>query len=1029
MKKILLLAILSSLMFSLIAIPMWDNPVAIRQGDNLEWSRCSALTADGCMIYVWSGTKRGDGDIYAQKVDLSGNTLWQEPLLIDGNSFKQSQPVITRTTDNNFVIAWLDYAEDWSRTIKAQKITSYGQLLWTTNGITICSYPIENYECEIAADNNSGAYLVWIDKRGQNKSIYGQHLDNYGNSLWSIDGQPLIPSDQVATKFAMAVDTAGALVVSYFGGYENRYLKTNRIYGDGTPAWTNPVQIVSNTQNNHLQMTAINDSAFVVTWINAYPSLDGAYAYAQRVNHNGTLGWANPVTTVTPSSTIPNIASNPRIVKTSDNAVIIAWEDRRYNNTYADIYVQKISADGNILWNQTGVPVCTEEYYQVQPRLTSNNNGGCFITWEDNRTSEHGNADIYAQNVSMFGDLMWTAQGLAVCTSSQIQHAPVVRTTSNSVMIAWMDYRNGTHGLYYQVISRLGVPQLAPNGVTIHQGMTGSVYNNDYISIPRSNDVAILWSDGRRESLGAKIYLQFVNSDRSMTLAPNGIPIVDSDANYEIQNSISAVVTPDDNIGIVWKEDNRVKAQLIDSSGNRLWGNNGIYLTDTEHIGQNNPKISYEDGAFYIGWVEYAETLTANGYIHLGRIYGQKIVNAQKQWGADGMLISESNPLDTNYEETINYVKGRYFVWIYTSFADETYFQSSIRVKLVDPNGSPAPGWSDAGLTINPSISEIFYNQISDCLETNNGLFVVWNEIDDSYIYKLKGQSISENGTVLWNQGGILINSQTGDAHQVSIAKSHNDLLVIWSSYTDDEQNYINGQKYDAYANPLWGDGGVSIMTFSPFTYAFYPKAVVFDNGGILVTWEHIYDNTMTFYYDIEVYYRYLNPDGSFANNSPAYPLYSAPDHQTTPLLAKLNNSAILTWLDSDFYKNHDRCDEEALEQYNLYAQKLSNDVVANIDDTTPIANLSLEQNFPNPFNPETDIRFSLKQNSDVELNIYNLKGQKVKTLHKGMLDKGKHQLKWKGTDDNDKPVTSGVYLYRLSSGSSQQTRKMVLLK
>jgi hypothetical protein len=88
-----------------------------------------------------------------------------------------------------------------------------------------------------------------------------------------------------------------------------------------------------------------------------------------------------------------------------------------------------------------------------------------------------------------------------------------------------------------------------------------------------------------------------------------------------------------------------------------------------------------------------------------------------------------------------------------------------------------------------------------------------------------------------------------------------------------------------------------------------------------------------------------------------------------------------------------------------------------------------LEQNYPNPFNPETNISFILKASADAELTIYNLKGQKVKTLHSGLLVKGRHTLVWNGTDAEQKSVSSGVYFYKLSSGKFTSTRKMILLK
>jgi hypothetical protein len=90
----------------------------------------------------------------------------------------------------------------------------------------------------------------------------------------------------------------------------------------------------------------------------------------------------------------------------------------------------------------------------------------------------------------------------------------------------------------------------------------------------------------------------------------------------------------------------------------------------------------------------------------------------------------------------------------------------------------------------------------------------------------------------------------------------------------------------------------------------------------------------------------------------------------------------------------------------------------------------ALDQNFPNPFNPSTTIRFSLPKESPVTLVIYNVLGVSVRTLVNGEnLNAANHQVAWDGKDDNGLTVPSGVYLYRISAGAFQTAKKMTLLK
>ncbi|HRY83604.1 MAG TPA: FlgD immunoglobulin-like domain containing protein, partial [Candidatus Cloacimonadota bacterium] len=101
----------------------------------------------------------------------------------------------------------------------------------------------------------------------------------------------------------------------------------------------------------------------------------------------------------------------------------------------------------------------------------------------------------------------------------------------------------------------------------------------------------------------------------------------------------------------------------------------------------------------------------------------------------------------------------------------------------------------------------------------------------------------------------------------------------------------------------------------------------------------------------------------------------------------------------------------------------------ANNDNTTPVVTNMLNQNYPNPFNPETTISFNLPKAGAASLNVYNVKGQLVKTLVNGELAFGNHSIVWNGTDNNGAAVSSGVYYYRLNAGNNTETRKMVLVK
>ena len=91
--------------------------------------------------------------------------------------------------------------------------------------------------------------------------------------------------------------------------------------------------------------------------------------------------------------------------------------------------------------------------------------------------------------------------------------------------------------------------------------------------------------------------------------------------------------------------------------------------------------------------------------------------------------------------------------------------------------------------------------------------------------------------------------------------------------------------------------------------------------------------------------------------------------------------------------------------------------------------NVVLYDNFPNPFNPMTVIRYALPEDDLVNIIIYNTMGREVKTLINGQRTAGYHSLQWNASNDAGAPISAGIYLYMIRTGDFVQTKKMVLLK
>ncbi|MDA9656683.1 T9SS type A sorting domain-containing protein, partial [Candidatus Marinimicrobia bacterium] len=99
-----------------------------------------------------------------------------------------------------------------------------------------------------------------------------------------------------------------------------------------------------------------------------------------------------------------------------------------------------------------------------------------------------------------------------------------------------------------------------------------------------------------------------------------------------------------------------------------------------------------------------------------------------------------------------------------------------------------------------------------------------------------------------------------------------------------------------------------------------------------------------------------------------------------------------------------------------------------NNDNELPIS-FSLNQNYPNPFNPTTNINYSIPSDNFVTVTVYNVMGEKIKTLSNGYATSGHKSVKWNAQNERGQEVSAGLYVYTIEAGDFRETKKMLLLK
>lgn len=116
----------------------------------------------------------------------------------------------------------------------------------------------------------------------------------------------------------------------------------------------------------------------------------------------------------------------------------------------------------------------------------------------------------------------------------------------------------------------------------------------------------------------------------------------------------------------------------------------------------------------------------------------------------------------------------------------------------------------------------------------------------------------------------------------------------------------------------------------------------------------------------------------------------------------------------------------EMIQQYGIQSPEASESIPAGITSAEP--NI-VAGSYPNPFNPETQISYSLGVSEDVRIQIFNVSGQLIRTYDLGYQPAGSYSVKWDGRNGNGNMAASGVYLYRIQAGANNVTNRMVLLK
>ncbi len=390
------------------------NPNGVRICPETHGQQSPQIVSDGARgaIITWADSRGGEYDVYARRVNANGAVQWASGgVAVCSEPHSQQSPQIASDGAGGAIIVWVDYRRG-NYDIFAQRVSGAGAVRWAPNGAAVCAEPHDQRYPEIISDGGGGAIITWVDNRGGSYDVYTQRLNPAGAVKWAADGTGICTGLQNQVSPQLTSDGAGGAFIAWVDDRNGDWdIYAQRISAGGAVQWppngVGMCAVILDQVSPRLASDAAGGA--IVTWADRR---SGTWdIYAQRVNAVGAALWARDgigVCRATQDQFTPQIAPD------GAGGAIIAWMDSRGGNN--DIFAQRVGASGRVQWMENGATVCFERHDQRYPQIASDGARGAIITWVDFRAGKY---DVYAQRMGAGGVNRWTANGVAICSKAQ----------------------------------------------------------------------------------------------------------------------------------------------------------------------------------------------------------------------------------------------------------------------------------------------------------------------------------------------------------------------------------------------------------------------------------------------------------------------------------------------------------------------------------------------------------------------------------------------------------------------------------
>ncbi len=819
----------------------------------------SALCPDGVggAIVTWRDDRvsASDSNIYAQRISAGGVLLWT----LDGKPIctsdaYQSLPKIVSDGNRGAIITWQDNRTG-SDDIYAQKIDSRGNIQWIPNGTPICNLALHQQIPSICSDGEGGAIITWADERDGPPGIYAQRINSSGYTQWLDNGTAICNISYHALPKIVEDGDGGAIIVwedNRNGLVAGKDLYAQRINSSGFMLWKdNGVEICTEFEDQYsVDICSDKNGGAIFSWLDFRDSIKDIYT--QKINSTGYIKWNNNGTLI---CSYGNSQYSPRICDDSYEGAIICWYDNRFGDF--DIYAQRINSTGTINWTTNGILICNESSTQFYPRICSDQNGGAFITWGDQR---YTNTSIFLQQVNGEGQVNFTADGIPVCTERVSLYAPsIVSDQMGGAIVSWNDYRNSDYDIYIQRIrnnltNTWKSATVISDGYKEFWGWNSGTSCCSSVAADSNGIIHVVWQDNTNGSWGTDSEIMYVNY--TMTTGWSNVTIISDDyLGWNDKASCEPSITTDKfgNVHVVW-HDETVGA----------WGTDvEIMYANYTAEGWSNATVISDD---YTGWNDgnsYHSSIAVddNGNIHV--TWDDWTIG---EWGSDIEIMYANYTAAEGWSNATVISDGYGGVWgwntgessdpsiaidnngnIHVVWQDETNGQWGIDQEIMYVNYT-AKGWSNVTV-ISDGYGGIWdwndaYSNFSRIItDVDGNLHVVWQD-DTNGEWGTDTEIMYANYTSMgWSNVSCISDIygwNNNESNYPSIAADNDDNIhVVWQDWTTGEWGTDWEIMYINYTTAGWSNA-TCISDFIGWNDgdSKNPCIITDENGNIHVVWD-----------------------------------------------------------------------------------------------------------------------------------------------------------------------------------------------